>query len=158
MLNARTSKRAQYERKVKVHYSSRLDLVRGAYPGAPSVFRAGMSIPSSPNPRFSELSAVLRALDEALVSESDATPVAPEGPDLFSLVPRSQPTVLGLLATGLEDLGGCSTPEDEGTEVGYTVTLFVPALDLGLDVVLINGSVESFAAEPEALGIRISSL
>lgn len=121
--------RAQYERKSEARYSRRLDLVRGAYPGAPSVFRAGIPTPSSPAPRFSELSAVLRVLDEALASESE---------DATALAPRSQPPALGLLAIGLEDRAGCSP--DVRTEVGYTATLFVAILDLGLDVALIKGS------------------
>ena len=130
--------KAEYERNQKARYSRRLDLVRGAYPGAPSAFRTGRSIPSSPSPRFSELSAVLR-LDETWASESeDATAVAPEGPDLFSLAPRSQLPALGLLAIGLEDRVGCSP--DVRTEVGYTATLFEAVLDLGLDVALIKGS------------------
>ena len=83
--------------------------------------------------------------------------MAPEGPNLFSLAPRNQPPVLGLLAIGLEDRVGCS-PEDVGTEVGYTATLFVATLDLGLDVVLFESSSEDCAIEPEPLGIPISSL
>ena len=88
---------------------------------------------------MNELSAVLRELDETLASESDdATAVAPERPDLFSLAPRSQLPTLGLLAVGLEDRAGCSP--DVRTEVGYTATLFVANLDLGLDGALVEGS------------------
>lgn len=115
-----------------------------------------MSIPSSPTPRFSELSAALRALDEALASGSeDATSVAP---DLFSLAPRSQPPVLGLPVTGLEDRTGCS-PEDVGTGFGYKVTLFVAVRDLGLGLVVVKCSLEGCTSvDPEPLGIPISSL
>jgi len=143
--------------KLQARYSRRLDLVRDVYLGAPSAFRAGISIPSSPTPRFSELRAALRALDEALASESEDGPAsAPKGPDLFSRAPRSQPPVLVLLVIGLEVRAGCSP--DVSTEVGCTVTLLFVALDLGLDVVLIKGSLEVCAAEPEPLCIPISSL
>ena len=143
--------------KPKARYSRRLDLVRGANPGAPSAFRAGISTPSSPAPRFSELSAALRTLDEALGSESeDGTALAPDGPGLFSLAPRSQPPVLGLPVIGLEDRASRS-PDDVSTEVGYTATLFVATLDLGLDVELIKSS-EGCTAETEPWGISMSSL
>ncbi len=148
---------ADYELKSKARYSRRLDLVRGAYPGAPSALRTGKSIPSSPAPRFSELSAVLRVLDETLAPGSeDATAIAPEGPDLFSLAPRSQPPALGLLTIGLEDREGCSS--DVSTEVGYTATLFAATLDLGLGVALVKSSLEGRTFKHKPWGISISSL
>lgn len=80
---------------------------------------------------------------------------APEGPGLFPLAPRNQPPVLGLLAIGLEDRAGCSP--DVSTGVGYTATLFVVTLDLGLDLVLVESSLRGCTFEPEPWGIPLSS-